>query len=133
MGSEQGHGGLSLERKFPAPGAMAGDGDDDDFFASLGIISVPKDEPVRPSSSCGRPSTGGGAGAGAPASSWGFADGGEVDNAAQLFAPLPLLWHEIRSSLRPAEVDEVAAVIGSDLIDRNEVQGCKHGRPRCAC
>ena len=43
------------------------DGDDDDFFASLGIISVPKDEPVRPSSSCGRPSTGGGAGAGAPA------------------------------------------------------------------
>jgi len=83
------------------------DDDDDDFFASLGIHPVPGD---RPSSAASR-------GADAFGS-------GQFSADATLYQPAPLFWHELKSGLRPAEEHEVAAIIGSDIIDRNEVRTC---------
>lgn len=91
------------------------DDDDDDFFASLGIRPVPGD---RPSSSRGRGAAAG-AGAGAGSGVGGFG-AGQFEADASLFQPAPLLWHELKANLQPAEEHEVATIIGSDLIDRNQ-------------
>ena len=106
---------------------MAAEADDDDLFASLGIHSFPdspKRKPARQGAGTGAGAGAGSSQAGSGAGGWGFADGGMVDGpGVGLFEPAPLFWHELKSNLKPAEVDVVASVIGSDLIDRNEVGG----------
>jgi hypothetical protein len=48
-------------------------------------------------------------------------DDGEGVGSGIPFVPRALVWHEIRGLLRPPEVEEVKRLLGTAVIDRNEV------------
>lgn len=90
--------------------------DDDDIFAALGMMKVDtSDAPTTAAPTTTTPAAAAGGG--------GF-DGGDEDAASLLeaFRPGELLWDEVKAKLRPAEVQEVKAVLGSELVDNSAVR-----------